>query len=244
MSINKYLEKLAEKNADQEDGGRKKSYALPTASVLAGGATLRSATPNLLGYKVIYHGTTKKNAERIKETGFDPSRGGSNNANLDSDFKRQSSGKIHFTENKRIARVFSHSNTAKIDPSTREGIVHAINVAANPFSRTDGKVLKARVPDRIYSKSFTPDPHMGNGNSKSLASTFDKKIDSKFIAGGEGSKGVLEFMNKRHLKSLIRTKTGRKNLVLGAKKVGVGMALAGVGGHTLLNRIRSNPKEA
>lgn len=245
--MNKYLVKIA------EDNSSKKEVATAAGLSAGGGMLIRNATPDLAGYKVLYHGTTKDNAKSILRDGFDPSFGVKNNADTPEFLKRMSRGKTHFSGSKSVSKTFSSSKARDFfkgeKPNGVTATKHVLNTVLNPFSKTDGTVLKVRVPRGAYEKSFKPDPTTGFGQTnrfgKHISSTYDQKIDPKFIAGAPTSTGAGQFLkNPSYLKRALKTSGGRLAFGAGVSKALVGTAMIGAGGKAILNRVRSNPEEA
>lgn len=203
MSQNKYLEKIA-----KELHKGKTDIAVEG---LAGAAIASGASQRMLGYHTVYHGTTKKNADLIRKNGFDPSKGGGEGgasavhpSNISREnFTRRSQGKIHVTKKIGVAGMFAGFQTAK--RQEMPGFV------------------KARISDKMW-KSYKADPDMRgpNGLNKEVASTTKHKIMSKLVAGGEGSRGPLAFIGKRHLGQYYSTTGGK---IRAAK--GLGMLATG-----------------
>lgn len=238
--MNKYLVKIA------EDKSSKKEIATAAGLSAGGGALIRNATPSLAGYKVLYHGTTKDNAKSILRDGFDPSFGGKNNAAATEFFKHMSQGKNHFSGSKSVSKVFSSSKVRDFFKSeTPSGVAatkHVLNTILNPFSKTDGTVLKVRVPRGVYEKSFKPDPTTGFGQTnrfgKHIASTYDQKIDPKFIAGAPSSTGAGQFLkNPSYLKRALKTSGGRLAFGTGISKALVGATMIGSGVKKVQNQV-------
>lgn len=202
--MNKYLEKIA----SSLNSSDKKSIA---AEGLAGAAIASGSSQRMLGYHTVYHGTTKKNADLIRQHGFDPSKGGGpggasavHPSNFSRDkFTKRSQGKVHVTKKIGVAGMFAGFQSAK--RQEMPGFV------------------KARVSDKMW-KTFKADPDMAGpkGSSKEIAATTKHKIMSKLVAGGKGSKGPLAFMNKRHL---VQYYADTHNKVRGLK--GLGMLATG-----------------
>lgn len=176
-----------------------------TARGVAGGVAAAALAPHasrrLLGYHVVRHGTSDRNAGMIKEKGLDPNRGGRGGAGqhaAGSDdrgkrFRKQSKGKVHVTKNPVISRMFAAlTETRKANPSVKD------------FSK--GKVLKARVTHRHW-EGMKSDPHISGG--KVHAATTHHRIKPEQIVGSRHSKGLAAVVNRNTLRHYYKGNRGR-----------------------------------
>ena len=172
--------------------------------------------------------------------GFDPAKGGSGAAShsSNSDYVKNSSGKVHFTKDRNIARKFAdYTQTAEeLKAKGMSGASVHLRASAGfmkpniPFIGK-GKVLKVRVSDNAW-KDFKPDQDMGG--IKSTAATIDKKVSTSSIAGHSDSKGIKQFLNKKHLSKYYSTTSGK---LRGLAGVALGLAGAGLAGKAVYNEL-------
>lgn len=217
MPDNKYLTKIA-LNQEKDTPGPL-SVALPS---LIGGAYLHQSAPSLLGYRVLYHGTTKENAKKISETGFNPNLGGTHNSTTNQTFRSNSEGKVHFTENVESAKMYS-GNPGKHMPPGRPQEHNP--KAMEQEAKLNGKVVKVRVPEHMY-KRFAIDGDSSDDlakkinpeGAKATASTTFNRVPPKFVAGGKGSKGVFDFIDRKRLGAYISSAEGRKRFNRGGNR--------------------------
>lgn len=214
---NRYLEEMfpePETASNKERG----SYEV------LGGAYVGSKTKVLestLGYDTLYHGTTKDNAASIKMHGFDPRKGGTNNAAVLDMYNTLSKNKNHFTKSLYTANLYAGG-------MDRHGFDFS-SIAKE--RRENGEVLKVRVPSRTY-KHFQEDHTASFGDGKDSASTTGRYISSKHVSGGKDSKGILEFINKKHLGSYYHSNENKVRALKGLGLATAGAALVAHGIHT------------
>ena len=215
--MNKYLTKIAEKT---EDG------SLDPYLALAGAGLLYNSPDKLLGYHKLYHGTSNARAKQILDKGFDPRQGGSGAATLNQNYVKQSQGKIHFTKNPAISRIFSAFTEgdygSKGKPKAAEVVADALMMR--------GKSLTARVPDS-YWKNMKPDPDMGN--MKGMAATFKHKVDPKYVTPMYSPKAILPHLSLKHVAKYV--KSNPKRFLSGAAMAAGGTALTGYSANRLLS---------
>ena len=188
-----------------------------------GGVALVRNTPSMtLGYHNLYHGTSSRIADKIKEVGFDPKYGGTGAAKHhgSSHFKENSSGKIHFTKSKATANMFAgFTQSGEDNPFAKSNEVHFREGIRNMFFPKKGKVLKARV-DHGFWERMDADPDMGN--RKNSAATTREKVPTTNIVGGKNDRGIRQFLSKDNLKKYWSSKSGLKRGL-----TGVGLGLTG-----------------
>jgi hypothetical protein len=234
---NKYLDKTVE--LQKEAAEKKDSNKLALTATAAGGSLVYSSTENLLGYHKVHHGTTKDIAKNIQTEGFDPKKGGTGAASLHPEMVRESAGKIHVTKNKVLAHLYGSKIMHRGHPLGK-GFDNSFNGVAKDVMNS--KVVSARIPHSVY-EGFDSDKHHG-GNSldpknevhKATAATTTKKIPSTFIEGGKGSKGILNFVHKNHLKNYYGSKAGKIRGLKGLGMAAAGSALLGVAAKKFMDK--------
>jgi hypothetical protein len=134
-----FIKKIASKqNKKNQKPSRKR-----IAGSLVGGTVMTGVGLNqsdqILGYKNVYHGTSKKNWENIKRVGLDPSLGGkmsdrgvSAGKRMEDMIRRQSAGKVHVSPLKFIANDFARRGHR---PATIENVERASRVLQNPAAK-------------------------------------------------------------------------------------------------------------
>jgi len=237
-SENPYLKKVEtnlEKVAKQE-----KHTARDLAIGTIGTGIATGQADKILGYHKVYHGTSKDIDQKIQKEGFDPKMGGTGSAKYSNKFVSQSAGKVHVTKNKLLANLFGSKLMHRMQPGfdiDRSGKATFEDIK-------NSKVVTARVPHQSW-RGFNADPDMPKpGGSrfdydpkdsahKNHAATTSKRISPKYVSGGEGSKGILNFVHKNHLKNYYRSADGMARGLKGAAIAGVGAAITGFAAHSL-----------
>lgn len=100
-----YFEKVA-KNVDKESNKDK----VQTVGMGAIGAKMiHGSKDRILGQKTLYHGTSSKNWESIKNEGLKANRGGQGASSIidNSEYVKNSQNKVHLTGNKSKARMYA-----------------------------------------------------------------------------------------------------------------------------------------
>ena len=203
---NRYLEKIAEDVDDRYLGAWEG---------IGGAAALKVSPRLLLGYDTLYHGTTKNNADSIRRHGFDVGLGGSNNASSNAKYSELSKGKSHFTKHYIMAKMYSNQ----------------MDLPKKDRSIGGGEVLKVRVPHRLY-KHFENDITQSfskSENAKDIASKTSRRVGPEYVSGGVGSKGIMGFINGRHLGAYYGGVDGRLRATKGLGYTLLGAALLGDG---------------
>lgn len=222
--MNRYLEKIA------KDTGKKIKEG---ASVSAGAYLVSKAPEKVLGYHTLYHGTSKGAADKIKKNGFDPKRGGKGQAAFSSEYAKNSEGKVHFTKNKILAKMYAGNPSEKIRVErAKEGGGNPLKAMWGAYKdHKSGAVLKTRVSESMYSK-FEVDRDSSPGAPKELdslmkdrASTTNKKVGAEFVSGSTKDTGIRKFLTKNHLRRTYAMASGRKRAVVGALQAATGVAL-------------------
>lgn len=242
---NKYLEKIAETSPDNK---RSKTNTVLRTAVAGIGLnearkSLSEIPGKMLGYHTIYHGTSRESASKIKETGFDPSKGGTAGSKYGfANHAENSRGYTHFSKDKGQPRTFAHIAETKkmIDPTSKEGLKATIKAS---LGFGGGEVLKTKVPHSVYEKaevdldSLNPfQPALHPEKQKALAF----KIKDRIPHGVSSSK----FLNKEHLRSYYSN--GGKARALSSVKnlgvAGVGIGAAYLAAKPLLNKVTESIK--
>ncbi len=174
------------------------------------------ASRRLLGYHVVRHGTSSRNAGMIKEKGLDPRRGGRGGAGQHAAgtdargkrFRKQSRGKVHVTKNPIVSRMFANYTESRTD-----------NIGVKDVLK--GRVIKARVTDRHW-QSMKTDPHMGT--DKTSAATTHHRIKPEAIIGSRHSKGLKAVVNRNTLRAYYKNSANHNRIGVGAV---LGSAVAG-----------------
>jgi hypothetical protein len=229
---NKYLEKVSAKN------NQKPSSASIAVEGIAGATIAKGAPQRLLGYHALYHGTSSDNAKIIKKEGFDPSHGGKNNIGKHQEWHYNSKDHVHFTKSKLYARSYSGNLDTHLHDTRKTGEILGRTLRDSVLK---GKILKTQISDPHF-KSFKTDEDQGtifksDKNRKNYASKTTDHIGSEHIAGGKGSKGILSFLNKTHLKDYYASKLNHSRIMRGAAMATTGGALLAHAGNRLLKKI-------
>ena len=243
--MNIFLEKIAEKQPRQvkEQAGE--------AMLMTGGAFLAKQAPShLLGYHKVYHGTPSAAAARsIKEKGLRKSYGGTAGSVVGTDSERrfytsQAKEHVYVTKDPTVAARFA-GDSAKHLATYGGGNSAAGKAAIKQYLTGEGKVLKARVPHRMWEKNMEMDPDSFDFVTRSLnsedklkatAARSKKDIHSKYFKGGAGNYkgygyGIKSYLNKTHLKDYYNSASGKARGLRGAGLLagGIGAAALGAG---------------
>lgn len=90
--------------------------------------------------RILYHGTTPENAERILRTGFDPT-------------KSKYDSEIHLTDN--FAEASKYSKIANKGKMGTVLAIHKSNLDPNHISSDDSGIIKYKAPiDKQHVKKF------------------------------------------------------------------------------------------
>lgn len=235
------MEKIASKQKS------KTSPVKETFAAGVGASLVTKAPEKLLGYHTVYHGTSNKNAEKIKEHGFDPSHGGTRSAKLRERYVENSKGKMHFTKNRASAAGYAgdiglHLRAAARKNPEAPDIDSAIAKGYKDYLfRGKGKIVKARIPHKMWQKmdfdfdSYSGAEHLAKDrysaaaeSLKEKASTYNKKIGSQFVAGGKGSKGIGNFLHRNHLRGYYGSASGKKRALVGLAQLTTGTGAIGL----------------
>lgn len=236
MDKNKYLEKIFSWGKEEKKKDKPTLLGVGTTALL--GAGIAAGSPQkLLGYHTLYHGTSKDIASKVKVEGFNPSHGGTRNAAVNEQFAKNSAGKIHFTKNKLMARMYAGRMDKHFPPG--KGLEDADWKGLAKEYMNNGKVIKTRVPDYKYKKfrvdgdtsSLMDEMMMGKEEAKATASTTSTRVPPKFVAGGKGSYGPFNFLKKKHLSTYLSSASGKARFKGGLMQLGIGAGLMGLAAH-------------
>lgn len=237
--MNPYLEKIASQN-------REASPVRESVLAAAGAGVASTAPSRILGYHTLYHGTSSENAEAIKKKGFDPSKGGSRNAQLRPDYVENSKNKVHFTKTKFTAGMYAGDFGGKMSHARAAGgsKKSALKESIKDWAKGKGKVVTSRVPHSMWGKMEidrdssvgSPDHPMVNEAMKERASTYHKRLDPKFVEGSEAYGGRRMYATHKNLKRYLSTASGRSRALSGVVRLGAGVGMmAGAAYHNAHN---------
>lgn len=233
--IVKIAKELHETRQDESQPVKKNSLLGAAALSALGANMIRQSTPDLLGYHVVYHGTTKDAGKSIRENGLSPKFGGkgggiSSTANL-SESISNSKNHIYVTKNRYVSKGYAgmidHINKSKAATHGIDANTFNSGVLRHSFLRK-GDEIKIRLTDNQW-KRFQVDPEGGAFASKDLAARSKHAIPSRQIAGGKGSRGILSVVNANTLRRHIGSESGRARLARGMLTSGIGLAVTSTG---------------
>lgn len=108
-----YKEKIYKQATTGQENNNNTAGNVATGAVGAG--MIHASKDKILGQKTLYHGTSKKNWESIKNQGLQASKGGSGAAKVidNADYIKGSTNKVHLTGSKMKAKMYSGLEGAK-----------------------------------------------------------------------------------------------------------------------------------
>ena len=212
------------------------SGAVGAVGAYSGGRLLYRAAPMVLGKKRLYHGTSKENAEKIKQEGFKASKGGQHgsSAKVKSDsFVKESTGKIHASTSKRIAAAFAHLNGLDISASDKKKQVEMVK---GILKRTQGKgaIITSYIPHDSFVNDFQPDPDMALPGKHQVAYRTTKDIAKENI----GQRALFRGVSIKDIANY--AKRNPKRFLAGAGLAGLGAAGVVSGGALMVRGKRES----
>lgn len=229
LSAREELDDIMFGTRDEEKGLG--TYAVGAGGIYAGGRLGYRAAPMVLGKQRFYHGTSKSNAARISEEGLRSEYGGINgsSAHVGSDqYIKNSTGKVHVSQSRRIASGFATLNGISKDASLHDKRA-ALNRGFLTRRANGGAVISGHMPYGQFKSAFEVDPDMRIPNSKiQVAFRTTQNIGKENIGRGSLLRGV----SARSVADYARKHPGRFGMGLGIGALGAA-GIAG-GAHMIL----------